>query len=173
MSEVTVLPSSESAKKIEHMGKVIFDATSCPQDITCSADLDLLSESRRITERFIILLKKNAIFGKIAPLKTAISGKTQKKLKKFASQRQRVIRKSNFFFKKHLEVMKKYLPLHSQSETKGLSKRKRKARKKFFGNKRLVLMKERHPERNRANLRFRNLLRKTIFDLVDDRYIER
>jgi hypothetical protein len=61
-----------------------------------------------------------------------ISKKNQKKLKKFTPKKQRVIKKSYFFFKKHLEVMKKYLPLRSQSETKGLQNRRRNGEKKFF-----------------------------------------
>jgi hypothetical protein len=52
MSEISALPISESAKKIEHKGKVIFDATACPQE-AYPTDLDLLSEARQITERLI------------------------------------------------------------------------------------------------------------------------
>jgi hypothetical protein len=51
VSEVSPFPSPESAGTTEHGGTVIFDATACPQDIACPADLDLLPEARQIAER--------------------------------------------------------------------------------------------------------------------------
>jgi hypothetical protein len=47
----------------------------------------------------------------------------KKKFQKNSSLNQRFMKKVKKFFKKHLEVMKKYLPLHSQSKTKGLPKK--------------------------------------------------
>ena len=37
----------------EHKGRILFDATVCPQDIAYPTDLDLLSEAREISERLI------------------------------------------------------------------------------------------------------------------------
>jgi hypothetical protein len=48
------------------------------------------------------------------------SQKTQKKIQKISFDNQRITKKMKKKFKKHLEIKKKYLPLHSQSETKGL-----------------------------------------------------
>jgi hypothetical protein len=52
----------------------------------------------------------------------AISKKIQKKFKNFTAKNQRIKKKIQFFLQKHLEVTKKYLPLRSQSETKGRRK---------------------------------------------------
>jgi hypothetical protein len=37
----------------ENKGRLIFDATACPQDIAYPTDLDLLSEAREKTEQLI------------------------------------------------------------------------------------------------------------------------
>ena len=47
--EAVCEPSSESL----HKGRILFDATVCPQDIAYPTDLDLLSEAREISERMI------------------------------------------------------------------------------------------------------------------------
>ena len=44
---------SECSAKGEHKGRILFDATVCPQDIAYPTDLDLLSEAREIIERLI------------------------------------------------------------------------------------------------------------------------
>lgn len=48
-------------------GKVIFDASACPQDIAYPTDLNLLSEAREITEKIIDSLFDKSLHGKIKP----------------------------------------------------------------------------------------------------------
>jgi hypothetical protein len=55
-SESSTLAASEPANSIENKGTVIFDATSCPQEIGYPADLDLLSEVRQVTFRVAYLI---------------------------------------------------------------------------------------------------------------------
>lgn len=45
--------SENGSEHIEHKGRLLFDATACPQDIAYPTDLDLLSEAREIAERLI------------------------------------------------------------------------------------------------------------------------
>jgi hypothetical protein len=78
--------------------------------------------------------QKTSILGDFYLLKTTFSRKVKKNFKKNRPINQQDTKIFQNFFKKYLEVMKKELPLRSQSETKGLPKRKRKARKKFFEN---------------------------------------
>ena len=40
----------------DHRGRVIYDATACPQDIAYPTDLDLLSDARKKSEQLIDLL---------------------------------------------------------------------------------------------------------------------
>ena len=46
-------PKSSNSGEPENKGRVIFDATACPQDIAYPTDLDLLSEAREKTEQLI------------------------------------------------------------------------------------------------------------------------
>jgi hypothetical protein len=59
-------------------------------------------------------------FRKFILFRTPISQKMKKNFKKFMLSNQLFTRKMKKNFKKNLEVKKKYLPLHSQTETKGL-----------------------------------------------------
>jgi len=43
----------EKEEKIENRGRVLFDATACPQDIAYPTDLTLLSDAREVSERLI------------------------------------------------------------------------------------------------------------------------
>jgi hypothetical protein len=47
-----IAPSVEEVKEV-HKGRLLLDATVCPQDIAYPADPDLLSEARQISERLI------------------------------------------------------------------------------------------------------------------------
>ncbi|HEX3010223.1 MAG TPA: transposase [Bacteroidales bacterium] len=49
-------PNNNIAEPQANKGKVIFDATACPQDIAYPTDLDLLSSSREKSEELIDLL---------------------------------------------------------------------------------------------------------------------
>jgi hypothetical protein len=46
----------EEGEEETHKGKIIFDATCCPQDIACPTDLDLVSDSREKAEELIDFL---------------------------------------------------------------------------------------------------------------------
>lgn len=46
-------PKEDDEPPPENKGRVIFDATACPQDITYPTDLNLLSEAREMTENLI------------------------------------------------------------------------------------------------------------------------
>lgn len=46
-------PQGSNSAEPENKGRVIFDATACPQDIAYPTDLDLLSEAREKTEQLI------------------------------------------------------------------------------------------------------------------------
>lgn len=48
----------------DHRGRVIFDATACPQDIAYPTDLDLLSDAREKSEHLIDLLYDKAVHKK-------------------------------------------------------------------------------------------------------------
>jgi hypothetical protein len=55
---------SVPAEDSTHKGRVLFDATACPQDIAYPTDLDLLSEAREITERLVDRLHDPGLHGK-------------------------------------------------------------------------------------------------------------
>lgn len=48
-------------------GKVLFDATACPQDIAYPTDLNLLSEARQISEKIIDMLFDKNLHGEVKP----------------------------------------------------------------------------------------------------------
>ena len=45
--------SEDQQEKAENRGRILFDATACPQDIAYPTDLTLLSEAREVSERLI------------------------------------------------------------------------------------------------------------------------
>lgn len=51
--EPPLYQDGDNSKEPENKGRVIFDATACPQDIAYPTDLDLLSEAREKTEQLI------------------------------------------------------------------------------------------------------------------------
>ena len=56
------VPTAEEA--VTNKGRLLMDATACPQDIAYPTDLDLLSEGREITERLIDKLYEPTLHGK-------------------------------------------------------------------------------------------------------------
>jgi len=96
-----------------HKGRVLFDATACPQDIAYPTDLDLLSKARKESEKIIDLLyqkelhqKKPRTYRKVARkeyLKTA-----QKKQKSKKEIRKAVGKQLNFL-KRNLGSIDKLL----------------------------------------------------------------
>lgn len=99
--------------EVTHKGRVLLDATACPQDIAYPTDLDLLSKARKESERIIDLLyqkelhqKKPRTYRKIARkeyLKTA-----QKKQKRKKEIRKAVGKQLNFL-KRNLGSIDKLL----------------------------------------------------------------
>ena len=51
------------SEKIAHKGRVLFDATACPQDIAYPTDLGLLSDGREKSEELIDLIYKKELHG--------------------------------------------------------------------------------------------------------------
>ena len=59
-SKLTASNDNDS-KDNDHRGRVIYDATACPQDIAYPTDLDLLSDARKKSEQLIDLLYDPAV----------------------------------------------------------------------------------------------------------------
>ncbi|MDP3352427.1 MAG: IS5 family transposase [Flavobacteriaceae bacterium] len=89
----------------ENKGRVIFDATACPQDISYPTDLDLISESREKTEQLIDLLYNSGLhqnkprtYRRIARkryLKTAQKkNKSRKEIRKSVGSQLRFLRRN-------------------------------------------------------------------------------
>jgi len=75
--------------KVENKGRVIFDATACPQDIVYPTDLDLLSDAREKTEELIDKLyspliheKKPRTYRRVARRRYLLTAKKKNKTKK-------------------------------------------------------------------------------------------
>ena len=57
-------PGDENPDSPSHKGRVIFDATACPQDITYPTDLTLLSDAREMSEKLIDRIYSISLHGK-------------------------------------------------------------------------------------------------------------
>lgn len=53
--------TTQPEEQVTHKGKLLFDATACPQDIAYPTDLNLLSEGREQSERIIDLLYEQGL----------------------------------------------------------------------------------------------------------------
>lgn len=105
--------SSESETEITHKGKLIIDATACPQDIAYPTDLNLLNDAREKSEELIDTLykehlheKKPRTYRKVARknyLKTA-----QKKVKSRREIRNAVKKQLNYL-KRNIKSINKLL----------------------------------------------------------------
>jgi hypothetical protein len=88
---------SASVEEEEHKGRILFDATVCPQDIAYPTDLDLLSEAREITERLIDILYDKDLHGEKPRTYRQIARKdylhTAQKKKKTKKQIRSAVRK--------------------------------------------------------------------------------
>jgi hypothetical protein len=106
-SDTTEPPGSESnnSEKIQNKGRVIFDATACPQDIAYPTDLKLLSDAREKTEQLIDQLytdelheKKPRTYRQVARkryLKTAQKkNKTRKEIHKAVGSQLRFVKRN-------------------------------------------------------------------------------
>ena len=94
--EVPKEPSAESPEEL-HKGRILFDATVCPQDIAYPTDLDLLSEAREISERLIDSIYDKALHAEKPRTYRQIARKeylqTAQKKKKTKKQIRNAIRK--------------------------------------------------------------------------------
>jgi IS5 family transposase len=102
--------------QVENKGRIIFDATACPQDIAYPTDLDLLSDAREKSEQLIDKLynpvlheKKPRTYRKVARkryLKTAQKkNKTHKEIRKATGSQLR-------FLKRNLNSINRLLDLY-------------------------------------------------------------
>ena len=67
-SSTTSMPASESTKEvITHSGKLLIDATACPQNIAYPTDLKLLNTCREVTEKLIDKLYDPTLHGDTKP----------------------------------------------------------------------------------------------------------
>jgi len=98
-------PPGSSPGESENKGRIIFDATACPQDIAYPTDLDLLSEAREKTEQLIDQLyapglhpNKPRTYRRIARkryLKTAQKkNKSRKEIRKSVGSQLRFVRRN-------------------------------------------------------------------------------
>jgi hypothetical protein len=83
--------------EVEHKGRMLLDATVCPQDIAYPTDLDLLSEARQISERLIDTLYDSHLHGEKPRTYRQIARKqylqTAQKKKKTKKQIRSAVRK--------------------------------------------------------------------------------
>jgi hypothetical protein len=83
-----------NSQKFEHKGRVIFDATACPQDIAYPTDLDLLSDAREMTEYLIDVLYNPHIHEKKPRTYREIARKRYLKTAQNKNKSRKVIRKA-------------------------------------------------------------------------------
>lgn len=106
MHDLEPLPEQDSnAPEPKNKGRIIFDATACPQDIAYPTDLDLLSDARKKSEELIDVLysptlheKKPRTYRKIARklyLKTAQKkNKSRKQIRKAVGAQLRMLKRN-------------------------------------------------------------------------------
>jgi hypothetical protein len=106
MPDLDPLPDQESiATEPKNKGRIIFDATACPQDIAYPTDLDLLSDARKKSEELIDKLyspalheKKPRTYRRIARklyLKTAQKkNKSRKQIRKAVGVQLRLLKRN-------------------------------------------------------------------------------
>lgn len=106
-SAVIELDKTKKDAPVSHKGRVLFDATACPQDIAYPTDIDLLSDAREKTEELIDIiynpslhLKKPRTYRKVA--RKAYLNIAQKKQKSKGEIR-KSIRKQLGFLKRNLK----------------------------------------------------------------------
>lgn len=75
-------------------GRVIFDATACPQDIAYPTDLNLLSEAREISEQLIDLVYDKALHTKKPRTYREVARKTYLRTAQKKNKKAKVVRKA-------------------------------------------------------------------------------
>lgn len=107
---------SESGNEITHQGRVLFDATACPQDIAYPTDIGLLSDAREKSEEIIdqifnpiLHLKKPRTYREIARKQYL---KIAQKKKKNKAEIRRSIGKQLRYLRRNLQSIDKLLAKH-------------------------------------------------------------
>jgi len=112
--EAPALPAPVCEEKvITHQGKLIVDATACPQDISYPTDLNLLNDAREKSEELIDFLYSSTLHKKKPRTYREVARKTylkvaQKKTKS-KSEIRRAIRKQLGFVKRNIKNTHKLL----------------------------------------------------------------
>ncbi|MDP2722204.1 MAG: IS5 family transposase [Bacteroidales bacterium] len=106
MPDLGPLPEQDSkASEPKNKGRIIFDATACPQDIAYPTDLDLLSDARKKSEELIDVLYSPALhekkprtyreIGRKLYLKTAQKkNKSRKQIRKAVGSQLRLLKRN-------------------------------------------------------------------------------
>jgi hypothetical protein len=84
-----------SANESEHKGRVIFDATACPQDISYPTDLNLLNNGREKLEELIDLIYTKELHGSKPRTYREIARKKYLQTAQKKNKSRKVIRKAN------------------------------------------------------------------------------
>ena len=67
LPQVEEVKPSEEIEQTEHHGKLLLDATACPQDIAYPTDLNILNDAREKSEELIALLYEPLLHGEKRP----------------------------------------------------------------------------------------------------------
>lgn len=118
--EETLIPTTTSTQPsaVTHAGKLIVDATACPQDISYPTDLNLLNDSREKAEELIDFLYDPAKHDKKprAYRKNARKAylKTAQKKRKTKKEIRNAIRKQLCFLKRNIKSISKLLDSYNK-----------------------------------------------------------
>jgi hypothetical protein len=109
---------SEPPPETEHKGRILFDATVCPQDIAYPTDLDLLSEAREKSERMIDSLYNTHLHGEKPRTYRLIARKeylnTAQKKKKTKKQIRSAIRKQLGYLGRNIRSIHRLLDAYEK-----------------------------------------------------------
>jgi hypothetical protein len=120
MTEVPALPVTPAPQPaaVTHAGKLIVDATACPQDISYPTDLNLLNDSREKAEELIDFLyapskhaKKPRTYREVA---RKVYLKTAQKKKKTKKEIRAAVRKQLGFLKRDIKSIYKLLAAYGK-----------------------------------------------------------
>lgn len=104
---------TQEKKTCTHKGRVLFDATACPQDISYPTDLDLLSKAREASEYFIDVLYQKKLHKKkprnYREVARKLYLKTAQKKQKSKKELRKAIGKQLRFLNRNLKSIDKLL----------------------------------------------------------------
>ena len=108
--------SDDDDHEPENKGRVIFDATACPQDIAYPTDLNLLSEAREMTEKMIDILHNPTLHKRKPRTYRVVARKrflqTAQKKNKSRKEIRRAVGSQLRFLKRNLNSIEKLLDNH-------------------------------------------------------------